>query len=76
MTWPDYWEKLCVATPDLRNEDSKMSLPVGRFKGAMLCAYIAGVCDEKGRREAAGDFDKVSKGSNNPVLDMFNTIFK
>lgn len=50
-----YWERLCRATPQLRNPDAKMTISVVAFRKAIQKSFKAGGSDI----EALSAFDKI-----------------
>lgn len=70
MSFKAYWERRCQSTPQLRNEENKMTMTVAAFRVAQERAYQAGVDDLS---EAADAFGKIKR--RNPITDIFDDIF-
>jgi hypothetical protein len=76
MTFAEYWIKKLAATPDLRDEDAAMRMPVRAFQRELAKAFAAGAKATLEQAEAAKAFGDIPTGGGLQWKDWLNDILK
>jgi hypothetical protein len=67
------WSEYETKQPVLKNPDTKLQMPVSKFKEALRLAYLRGANDQSAIDELANKFRK--KGNEHDFGSIFDGIF-